>query len=391
MKSADRRYDYLIIGAGMYGATAARALADHGSRVLVVEKRDHIAGNAYTEEIDGICVHRYGAHIFHTDSDRVWEFVNRFAVFNGFINEPLARWDGKLYSLPFNMNTFRELWGVTEPVEARQIIEEQTAKSGYRSSEAPASLEEQAVRMVGTEIYEKLIRGYTEKQWGRACSELPASIIKRVPVRFEYNNNYFDDRYQGIPECGYTAMVGHMLEGIDVKTGTDFLDPDHRNELGTIADRIIFTGQIDAFYDYCMGPLEYRGLRFETEVIETDGNYFQPRAVVNYTDMETPWTRIVEHRHFTEDTGSSAEPRTEEIKKTIITREYPAAWKPGDEAYYPMNDRKNMEKYEEYLRLARNDDNIIFGGRLGSYRYYDMDDAIEAALNMADELAVKQI
>ena len=384
MKKRDTGYDFLIVGAGLYGAAAARSLTDRGFRVLVVEKRDHIAGNAYTEDINGICVHRYGAHIFHTDSDRVWDFVNRFADFNGFINEPLANWHGEMYSLPFNMNTFHEMWGVTEPDEARKIIESQISAFCEGRTAAPCRLEEQAVSMVGTEIYEKLIRGYSEKQWGKACSELPASIIKRIPVRFEFNNNYFCDKYQGIPECGYTDMVGRMLDDIDVITGTDFLDPDNRSRLTSAADRIIYTGQIDAFYDYCFGYLEYRGLRFMSETLDTGGDYFQPRAVVNYTDREIPWTRIIEHRHFTEDVQDEAaiKHRTD----TVITKEYPAAWKPGDEAFYPVNDEKNTEKYGRYLKLAQEDKNIIFGGRLGSYRYYDMDDAVEAALCMVDEI-----
>ena len=383
------RYDYLIVGAGLYGAAAARALTDHGYRVLVAERRDHIGGNAFTEDIDGICVHRYGAHIFHTDSERVWEFVNRFAAFNDFINEPLANWHGELYSLPFNMNTFRELWGVTEPEEARSVIDEQIRASGLSGIEKPADLEEQAISLVGTDIYEKLIRGYTEKQWGKACSELPASIIRRVPVRYEYNNNYFDDRYQGIPECGYTAMIERMLDGIDVITGTDFLEPENRSRLSAESDRIIYTGQIDAFYDYCYGPLEYRGLRFETETVNTGGEYFQPRAVVNYTDRETPWTRIIEHRHFTEDACSRSP--ADNFRTTVITREYPSVWKPGDEAFYPVNDENNRKKYDRYLSLAEGDEKIIFGGRLGSYRYYDMDDAIEAALCLADKIAADNV
>ena len=378
MSEQSRRYDFLIVGAGLYGMTAARRLTDLGSRVLVVEKRDHIAGNAYTEEIDGICVHRYGAHIFHTDNERVWEFAKRFTEFNGFINEPVANWHGELYPLPFNMNTFRAMWGVTEPDEARRIIDGQIKAASESISGEPANLEEQAICLVGTEIYEKLIRGYTEKQWGKPCRDLPPSIIKRVPVRFEYNNNYFNDRYQGIPVDGYTAMAERMLEGIDVITGTDFLDKDNRSRLSALAEKVIYTGQIDAYYDYCFGPLEYRGLRFETETVKTGGAYFQPRAVVNYTDAETPYTRIIEHKHFTEDNSSPA---------TVITREYPHLWKPGDEAFYPVNDEENRKKYNRYRALSKGDDCIIFGGRLGSYRYYDMDDAMEAALLMADEIS----
>lgn len=372
------RYDYLIVGAGLYGITAARALTDKGFRVLVVEKRDHIAGNAYTEEIDGICVHKYGAHIFHTDSERVWRFVNSFAEFNNFINEPLANWHGELYSLPFNMNTFREMWGVNEPDEARHIISGQIESALKDMPGGPANLEEQAISLVGTEIYEKLIKGYTEKQWGKACRDLPASIIRRIPVRYEFNNNYFDDRYQGIPAGGFTAMAQRMLEGIDVLTDTDFLDKDKRQRLSAQAENVIYTGQIDAFYDYCYGPLEYRGLRFETEKVKTENGFFQLRAVVNYTDAETPYTRIIEHKHFTGDDGQPV---------TVITKEYPASWKPGDEAFYPVNDDHNQEKYDRYRQLAEGDEHIVFGGRLGSYRYYDMDDAIEAALIMTDEIS----
>lgn len=377
MNKQGSSYDYLIVGAGLYGITAARALTDTGSKVFVVEKRDHIGGNAYTEDIGGICVHRYGAHIFHTDSERVWNFVNSFASFNGFINEPVANWHGELYPLPFNMNTFRAMWGVTEPDEARRIISEQIRTAAQSISGDPANLEEQAISLVGTEIYEKLIKGYTEKQWGKACRDLPPSIIRRIPVRFEYNNNYFNDRYQGIPVDGFTAMAEKMLDGIDVITGTDFLDKENRNRLSVLADKVIYTGQIDAYYDYCFGPLEYRGLRFETEKIETEGEFIQPRAVVNYTDAETPYTRIVEHKHFTGDTG---------IPFTIVTKEYPHSWSPGDEAFYPVNDEHNQKKYDKYRALADNDDRIIFGGRLGCYRYYDMDDVIEEALRMVDEI-----
>lgn len=381
------RYDFLIVGAGMYGAAAARELTDRGRRVLVVEKRAHVGGNSYTEDIDGICVHVYGPHIFHTDSERVWTFVNRFAHFNDFVNEPMANYHGELYSLPFNMNTFRELWGVTGPDEARRIIDEQINAAGMKHS-ALSNLEEQAISLVGTDIYEKIIRGYTEKQWGRPCSELPASIIRRVPVRYEYNNNYFDDRYQGIPESGYTSMIEAMLEEIDVLTGVDYLEPENRARLSDMANRIIYTGQIDAYYDYCFGPLEYRGLRFETECLETRG-YYQPRAVINYTDRETPWIRIIEHRHFAEDAGGKdgyAGQDADALITTVITREYPAEWKPGDEAFYPLGDEHNKEIYNRYLSLGAGDDRVVFGGRLGSYKYYDMDDAIEAALRKADEL-----
>lgn len=380
-KLGKERYDFLVVGAGMFGAAAARALTDRGCRVLVAERRGHIAGNAYTEYVDGICVHRYGAHIFHTDDERVWEFVNRFARFNGYVHRVIADYHGESYSLPFNMNTFRELWGVTEPEDARRIIDRQAAEAGCGAEAGEAvNLEDYAIRQVGTDIYEKLIRGYTEKQWGRPCRELPASIISRIPVRFEYDNRYFGDRYQGIPAGGYTAMAARMLEGIDVLTGTDFLEEGTRERLEAVVDRIIFTGQIDEFYGYCYGPLEYRSLRFETVAV-TDGacgsGYFQPCAVVNYTDAETPWTRIIEHRHFEED---GTKPPV-----TVITREYPAEWRPGDEAFYPVCDERNLARYERYRSLADKEDRVIFGGRLGSYRYYDMDDAIAAALSLADD------
>jgi len=378
MSEQNVRYDYLIVGAGLFGITAARALTDLGSRVLVVEKRNHIAGNAYTEEVSGICVHRYGAHIFHTDSERVWDFVNRFADFNGFVNEPVANWHGEIYSLPFNMNTFREMWGVAEPSEAKKIIDDQIKAAAKNISGEPANLEEQAICRVGTEIYEKLIKGYTEKQWGKSCRDLPPSIIKRVPVRFEYNNNYYNDRYQGIPVDGYTSMAERMLDGIELITGTDFLDKDNRSRLTEMAETVIYTGQIDAYYDYCFGPLEYRGLRFETEEIRAAGGFFQPRAVVNYTDIETPYTRIIEHKHFTEDNESPV---------TVITKEYPSSWAPGDEAFFPVNDEENRKKYDKYRALSAGNDWIIFGGRLGSYRYYDMDDVIDAALRLADEIS----
>lgn len=384
----EHKYDFLIVGAGMYGAASARLLADRGRKVLVLEKRDHIAGNAYTEDIDGICVQRYGPHVFHTDSESVWNFVNRFARFNGFVNQPLANYKGELYSLPFNMNTFREMWGVDEPGQAEKIIQEQIHAAGYGNTE-PANLEEQAISQVGTDIYEKLIRGYTEKQWGRPCRELPASIIRRIPVRYEFNNNYYDDRYQGIPVNGYTAMVAAMLEGIDVVTGVDYLEGDNREYWGRQADRLIFSGQIDAYYDYRYGPLEYRSLKFESETVDlgshadetgTPGKYYQKRAVINYTDIRVPWTRIIEHRHFAEDTEMSAKEDRSLSCRTIITREFPFTWKQGDEAFYPVNDEKNQRLYEQYLRLADEEKRVIFGGRIGNYKYYDMDDVILAAM-----------
>ena len=347
-------YDFLIVGAGLYGASIARVLTDNGFRVLVVEKRDHIAGNAYTEIVDGICVHRYGPHIFHTDNEKVWTFVNRFARFNDFINQPCANYHGEIYSLPFNMNTFREMWGVTDPDEARKIIHGQIMAAGSAEFEEnedgaakrPVNLEEQAVSLVGTDIYEKLIKGYTEKQWGRQCSELPASIIRRIPVRYEYNNNYFNDKYQGIPVEGYTAMVSGMLDRIRVMTGTDYLEPENRKWLDGLADHVIYSGQIDEYFDYCYGHLEYRGLRFESE--QQDVESFQDRAVVNYTDRETPWIRITEHKYFS---GAEAD-------STVITREYPADWKPGDIAFYPVNDEASRERYLKYRALAESEDKV---------------------------------
>lgn len=371
------RYDFLIVGAGLYGASLARELTDRGCRVLVVEKRNHIAGNAYTEMQDGICVHMYGPHIFHTDSEEVWAFVNRFARFNNYVHQPAADFRGERYSLPFNMNTFREMWGVTGPEEAEAIIRKETNAN-------PTNLEEQAISLVGTDIYEKLIRGYTEKQWGRPCSELPASIIKRIPVRYEYNNNYFDDRYQGIPVGGYTEMTARMLDGIKVMTGTDYLEPETRRDLESAADCVIFSGQIDEYYGYCYGPLEYRGLRFENETLR---GVFQDRAVVNYTDRETPWIRITEHRHFAGDAGrGKTDAGAAYDGMTIITREYPAAWKPGDIPFYPVSDDASRDRYLKYRELADADEKVHFGGRLGSYQYYDMDDVILEALQDADKL-----
>ena len=385
--TASQKYDFLIVGSGMYGASLARLLTDRGCRVLVVEKREHIAGNVYTEFIDGICVHVYGPHIFHTDNESVWNFVNRFARFNEFINQPCANYHGELYSLPFNMNTFREMWGVTDPDEARAIIYEQIIAAGFGGSEEseeasrqPANLEEQAISLVGTDIYNKLIKGYTEKQWGKRCSELPASIIRRIPVRYEYNNNYFDDRYQGIPEKGYTEMISCMLDGIDVKTGIDYLDAEYRKMLDNVAGHVVFSGQIDEFYGYCYGPLEYRGLRFESERLDST-HQFQDRAVVNYTDRETPWLRITEHKHFTDFA-----PESSDTDITIITRDYPAEWKPGDIAFYPVNDEVSRDRYLRYLALAEAEDRVSFGGRLGCYRYYDMDDVIAEAMDDAEEL-----
>lgn len=384
----DSGFDFLIVGAGLYGATVARLLTDSGYRVLVVEKRDHIAGNAYTEVVNGICVHKYGPHIFHTDNEKVWSFVNRFAVFNDFINRPAANYHGELFSLPFNMNTFRKLWGVSEPEEAKAIISEQIAAAGFGGHEdkddsmtkQPANLEEQAISLVGTDVYEKLIKGYTEKMWGMRCSELPGSIIRRIPVRFEYNDNYFDDKYQGIPQGGYTEMVSHMLEGIKVMTGIDYLDPENKEWLYPIADHIVFSGQIDEYFGYCYGPLGYRGLRFETEQLESE-RFFQDRAVINYTDRDIPWIRITEHKHFAagrlDDSAADG---------TVITKEYPEKWKPGEIAFYPVNDELSRVRYLKYRELADAQSKVSFGGRLGCYRYYDMDDVIAEAINDAEKL-----
>ena len=362
-------YDYLIVGAGLYGATAARELTDAGKRVLVVERRPHIAGNAYTKQVEGINVHVYGAHIFHTNLPEIWAYVNRFAEFNRFTNSPVANYKGELYSLPFNMHTFHRMWGVVTPQEAEAIIEKQRQEI----TGEPRNLEEQAIRLVGRDIYEKLIRGYTEKQWGRPCDQLPAFIIKRIPVRMTFDNNYFNALYQGIPKGGYTGIVERMLEGIEVRTGCDYLQ--HKDELDALAKRVIYTGPIDAYYGYCLGPLEYRSVRFETEVL--DQANFQGNAVINYTDAETPWTRIIEHKWFEfgirSDTGEPAE-------KTVISREYSAAWKPGDEPYYPVNDGKNSALYRRYAEMAEKEERVIMGGRLGSYRYYDMDQVIASAL-----------
>ena len=368
-------YDYLIVGAGLYGATAARELTDAGKRVLVVERRPHIAGNAYTKQVEGINVHVYGAHIFHTNNPEVWKYVNRFAEFNRFTNSPVANYKGELYSLPFNMHTFHRMWGVVTPQEAEAII----ARQRQEIKGEPRNLEEQAIRLVGRDIYEKLIRGYTEKQWGRPCDQLPAFIIRRIPVRLTFDSNYFDALYQGIPRGGYTGMAARMLEGIEVRTGCDYLQ--NREELDVLAERVIYTGPIDAYYGYCLGPLEYRSVRFETEVLD-QANY-QGNAVINYTDAETPWTRIIEHKWFEfgirSDTGEAAE-------KTVISREYSAAWKPGDEPYYPVNDEKNTALYRRYAEMAEKEERVIMGGRLGSYRYYDMDQVIAAALEKTKTL-----
>lgn len=362
-------YDYLIVGAGLYGAVCARELTDAGKKVLVIEKRPHIAGNVYTEKIEGINVHKYGAHIFHTNDKKVWSYVQRFAEFNRFTNSPVANYKGELYSLPFNMYTFNKMWGVVTPEEAAAKIEEQRAAAGI---EAPKNLEEQAISLVGTDIYEKLIKGYTQKQWGRPCDQLPSFIIKRLPVRLTFDNNYFNALYQGIPVGGYTKLVANMLEGIEVQLNTDYLaDREHWN---SVAERIIYTGPIDAYFNYSLGNLEYRSVRFETEVLDKPN--FQGNAAVNYTDAETPWTRIIEHKWF--EFGRDADGN--DLPKTVISREYSSEWKLGDEPYYPVNDEKNGKLYTQYKMLAEKDPKTIMGGRLGSYKYYDMDQVIAAAL-----------
>ena len=359
-----REYDYLVVGAGLYGAVFAHEAKEAGKRVLVVDKRDHIAGNAYTKRVEGIDVHVYGAHIFHTDDRRVWEYVNRFATFNRFTNSPLANYHGELYSLPFNMYTFRQMWGVNTPPEAEAIIRRQRAEAG---AEAPCNLEEQAISLVGTDIYEKLVKGYTEKQWGRPCDQLPAFIIKRLPVRYTFDNNYFNSQYQGIPTEGYTALVERLLEGVEVRLSVDYLAD--KAALDALAERVVYTGPIDAYFGYRLGPLAYRSVRFETEVLDTPN--FQGNAVVNYTDRETPFTRIIEHKHFVFGKGS----------KTVISREYSSEWKPGEEPYYPVNDEENNVLYAAYRELAAAENGVLFGGRLGEYRYYDMDAVVAAALD----------
>ena len=358
-----KQYDYLIVGAGLFGAVFAQEARRAGKRCLVIDRRSHIAGNIYTEQVEGINVHRYGAHIFHTNSKEVWDYVGRFATFNRYTNSPIANYHGEIYNMPFNMNTFNRMWGVVTPAEAKAEIERQRAAAGITE---PKNLEEQAISLVGTDIYEKLVKGYTSKQWGRPCDQLPAFIIKRLPVRFTYDNNYFNALYQGIPNGGYTAMVEGMLEGTEVRLGVDYFQ--EKESLDALADRVVYTGPIDAYFGYRLGALEYRSVRFETEVLDTDN--YQGNAVVNYTDAETPYTRIIEHKHF--EFGTQP--------KTVISREYSAEWKVGDEPYYPVNDDKNGALYAQYRALADGEKNVLFGGRLGEYRYYDMDKVIESAL-----------
>lgn len=371
------RYDYLVVGAGLFGAVFASEMKKAGKKCLVIDKRNHIAGNIYTEQVKGIHVHQYGAHIFHTSDRKIWQYVNNLAEFNNYVNSPVAVYKDELYNLPFNMNTFAKMWNIKTPKEAAQRIQSQIADLNITN---PANLEEQALSLVGTDIYEKLVKGYTEKQWGRDCRELPAFIIKRLPVRFTFDNNYFNDAYQGIPKGGYTAMIEKLLEGIDVKLETDFAEY-ARKENDTyvtkdgqhLFDKVLYTGMIDAFFDYCEGALEYRSLNFETELLEGEENY-QGNAVVNYTEREVPFTRIIEHKHF--EFGSQPD--------TVITREYPKEWKRGDEPYYPVNDEKNAALYKKYEALAHAEKNVLFGGRLGQYKYYDMDKVIAAALEMAE-------
>ncbi len=362
-----KKYDYLVVGAGLFGATIANRLNPMGKKVLVIDKRDHIAGNVYTEECEGIHVHKYGAHIFHTDYEDVWQYVNKFAKFNRFTNSPIARIGNEIYNMPFNMNTFNKLWpDVITPEDAIRHIEEEKKEL---NGKIPTNLEEQAISLVGRTIYEKLIKGYTEKQWNRACTELPAFIIKRLPVRLTYDNNYFNDLYQGIPIGGYTKMVENMLKGIEVRLNTNYFD--NRDELNNVANTIIYTGMLDEYFDYKLGKLEYRSLKFDTKTYDTDN--YQGNAVVNYTGHEVEYTRVIEHRHFDNTTDS---------KKTIVTYEYPSDWHEGMEAYYVINDDKNNQLADKYRELASKEKNVIFGGRLAEYKYYDMDDVIKKALDI---------
>ena len=364
------QYDYLIVGAGLYGAVFAQQAIAHGKSVLVIDKRNHIGGNVFTENIEGINVHKYGAHIFHTNSKEVWEYITRFADFNRYTNSPIANYNGELYSLPFNMYTYNKMWGVVTPQEAKAKIDEQRTSANITE---PKNLEEQAISLVGTDIYEKLIKGYTEKQWGRPCTELPPFIIKRLPVRLTFDNNYFNALFQGIPIGGYTEMISKMINGAEIITGVDYLG--NKTELDSLAETIVFTGSIDSYFNYCYGELQYRSVRFETEILDTDN--YQGNAVVNYTDRETPYTRIIEHKwfEFGKDKYGKAVP------KTVISREYSSEWKPGDEPYYPVNDERNNDLYLKYKSLAEKEQRVIFGGRLGEYKYYDMDVVISAALD----------
>ena len=367
-------YDYLVVGAGLFGAVFAHEAKKNGKSVLVIDKRPNIAGNIYTEKVEGINFHKYGAHIFHTNDTGVWNYITQFATFNRFTNSPVANYHGELYSLPFNMYTFNKMWGVVTPEEAAEKIEEQKSEI----TGEPKNLEEQAISLVGRDIYEKLVKGYTEKQWGRDCKELPAFIIKRLPVRLTFDNNYFNALYQGIPVGGYTKMVENMLDGIEVRLNVDFLK--EREKYEALADRIIYTGAIDAYFDYALGNLEYRSVRFENEVLDIPN--FQGNAAVNYTDRETPWTRIIEHKWFEFGKDEAGN----DLPKTVISKEYSSEWKPGDEPYYPVNDEKNNKLYQEYKKMSEKEEKVIFGGRLGEYKYYDMDVTIRSALNLAESL-----
>lgn len=364
-------YNYLIVGSGLFGSVFARQAADAGKKVLVIDKRPNIAGNVYTEKVEGINFHKYGAHIFHTNNTEVWNYVNRFATFNWFTNSPVANYKGELYSMPFNMYTFNKMWGVVTPEEAAAKIEEQKKEI----TGEPQNLEEQAISLVGRDIYEKLVKGYTEKQWGRDCKELPAFIIKRLPVRLTFDNNYFNALYQGIPIGGYTKLVENLLEGIEVRLNEDYLED--KAKWNAMAEKVVYTGAIDAYFDYALGNLEYRSVRFENEILDVPN--FQGNAAVNYTDKETPWTRIIEHKWF----EFGKDENGNDLPKTIISKEYSSEWKPGDEPYYPVNDKKNGELYQKYKALAEKEENIIFGGRLGEYKYYDMDAVIASALECA--------
>ena len=366
------KYDYLVVGSGLFGSVFAQQAKVHGKTVLVIEKRNNIAGNVYTEKIEGINVHKYGAHIFHTNNTKVWNYITQFATFNRFTNSPVANYKGELYSLPFNMYTFNKMWGVVTPEEAAKKIEEQRKEINHE----PKNLEEQAISLVGRDIYEKLIKGYTEKQWGRDCKNLPAFIIKRLPVRLTFDNNYFNALFQGIPVGGYTKMVKNLLDGIEVRLGVDYLE--NKAEFDAVAEKVIYTGAIDEYFNYCLGNLEYRSVRFENELLNIPN--FQGNAAVNYTDRETPWTRIIEHKWF----EFGKDENGDDFPNTIISREYSSEWKAGDEPYYPVNDRKNSVLYAEYKKLAEREENVIFGGRLGEYKYYDMDAVIASALHLCE-------
>lgn len=365
-------YEYLIVGSGLFGAVFAHEMKNAGKSCLVLERRDHAGGNVYCEEKEGIRIHKYGAHIFHTSNTEVWKYVNQFVEFNNYVNSPVANYKGELYNLPFNMNTFAKMWGVVTPKEAAEKIAQQRQEAGIKT---PKNLEEQAISLIGTDIYTKLIKGYTEKQWGRSCTELPAFIIKRLPVRYTFDNNYFNDRYQGIPIGGYNVLINALLDGIEVRTGVDYNKA--RSEYEGVAKTVVYTGPVDEYFDYKLGCLEYRGLRFETQRLEEENH--QGVAVMNYTDRETPYTRSIEHKHF--------EFGTQPV--TYVTKEYPADWKPGEEAYYPVNNEKNQKLYEQYAALAAQEEHVIFGGRLAEYKYYDMDDVIASALEMVRNVLAK--